>query len=432
MPRGTTEGSNRTPAWNDSNYLNGDSNHDCAQCHGYPPLAILAHTGATPTTCTNCHEHVNAAGTGFDDPSLHINGILDVGGDNCSDCHTNTNLSARHTVHTDPDTFLAGKSVSGGDWGNPATGWYDYSNTGGTPFMGCGNCHPNNEAAFHINGTKNLDFDPTNPAIPAGAIKLKHDSPEGFIQNTGVSVTCSSVYCHSTGYDDGSGFDYQTSPDWFGGVFIGDKCANCHGNSPNSGGKPGSLSHYNPDSYGMGIIGGHFVGIHYDNVFTGTTGLIQDVNSNNNAHGSVTTSTTISCQVCHNGTVTTMANDQNTVCATCHGVGAIGLQGDMIIAAASTTHINGQPDVVFMSGTVRSKTQIRDDITTVTELNDNWTRMNSYKQVNSYDESPQPLNASAVYDSGTKTCSTVACHNGKQIEWGATNISCESCHTDLP
>jgi predicted CxxxxCH...CXXCH cytochrome family protein len=301
--------------------------------------------------------------------SPHQNVVFN-GGDSCSDCHNNENLNGSHLKHTDPDTILAGRTLSGGDFGN-VTWWYQYSNTGGTPRAACGYCHPNTDAT-HINGITNLNFDPNEVGLPGGTLKGLNGSPPVFFQNTGVSVTCSSVYCHSTGYDDGSGFDYQTSPDWFGGEFIGDKCANCHGNSPNSGGKPGSLSHYNPDSYGMGIVGGHFVGIHYDNVYTGATGLIQDANSNNNAHGSAATSTTISCQVCHNGTVTTMANDQNTVCATCHGVGAIGLQGDMIIAAASTVHINGQPDVVFMPGNVRSKAQIRDDITTVTELNDNW------------------------------------------------------------
>ena len=182
----------------------------------------------------------------------------------------------------------------------------------------------------------------------------------------------------------------------------------------------------------MGIVGGHFVGIHYDNVYTGTTGLIQDINGNQNAHGDAATSTTISCQVCHNATVTTKINDKNTICMTCHGVGAIPLQGNMVIAAASTTHVNGMPDVVFMPGKVRSKAQVRDSITSVPELNDNWVRMNGYKQPTSHDESVLALNAAAQYNMGSKTCSSVACHNGNPVQWGVANITCNSCHTDLP
>ncbi|MHC4604101.1 MAG: CxxxxCH/CxxCH domain c-type cytochrome [Planctomycetota bacterium] len=432
MPRGTTEGNNMTPTWNDPGYLNGDSNHDCAQCHGYPPLAIPAHAGRGPGDCIICHDHVNAAGTGFTDPSLHVNGVLDGGGDNCSDCHSNANLSARHTVHTDPDTFLAGKTLSGGDWGNPATGWYDYSNTGGTPFMGCGYCHPNNEAVFHINGAKNLNFDPNEPGLTPGTLKGKNGDPQVFTQNTGVSVTCSSVYCHSTGYNDGTGYGYQTSPDWHGGSFAGDKCSNCHGNSPNTDGKLGSLSHYNPDAMGMGVPGGHFVGIHYDNVFTGANGLIQDANGNNNSHGDALTSQTINCQICHNTTVTSSANDQNTVCSTCHGVGSIPLMGDMVLEATSTTHVNGQPDIVFETIIMKSKAQIRDDITTVVELNNNWTRIDAYKQPGSHDESTDTLTNAAVYNAGSKTCVSVACHNGNLVQWGSTEVDCNSCHTALP
>ena len=173
MPRGTTEGLNKTPTWNDANYLTGNAGTDCKQCHGYPPLAIPAHIGnESPATCTICHEHVNALGNGFDDPSLHINGVLDGGGDNCTDCHNNANLSAGHLKHTDPNTVLAGKALSAGDYGH-VSWWYQYSNTGGVPQAACGYCHPNTQST-HMNGTKILNFDPAEAGLPAGTLKGKN------------------------------------------------------------------------------------------------------------------------------------------------------------------------------------------------------------------------------------------------------------------
>jgi predicted CxxxxCH...CXXCH cytochrome family protein len=150
MPRGSTNGNNTTPTWNDPNYLTGVAANDCAQCHGYAPLDIPVHTGKLPTDCQTCHNHVNAAGDGFDDASLHVNGVLDGGGDNCFDCHSSAGGPAAGVV---PDA-THGKHiqtpyvglVSSGDYGNFATNnWYGYSNTGGVPDMKCGFCHPQSD-----------------------------------------------------------------------------------------------------------------------------------------------------------------------------------------------------------------------------------------------------------------------------------------------
>ncbi|MBI5075449.1 MAG: CxxxxCH/CxxCH domain-containing protein [Nitrospirae bacterium] len=422
MPKGTSDGANRTPSWNDTSYLTGDPLHDCAQCHGYPPAAIAAHNGAGPTSCIICHDHVNSAGTGFVDVTKHINGTMDGGADNCSDCHTNANLSLTHQKHVDVTTILAGKKLSLNNYGE--VWFYGVSYVSGNPKFGCGYCHPST-VATHMNGIKNLNFDAYDVAA-SGTVKAKNAAPEAYTQNTGVSVICSSIYCHSNGYDDGTGYGYQTTPDWYGGAFSGDKCANCHGNSPNSGGKPGSLSHYNPNYMGMGVVGGHFVGIHYKNVFTGTTGLSKDASLRQNAHGTDATSTTINCQTCHNSTVSTVGNDLNTVCSSCHTSPS---KGTMSIDALSTTHINGTPDVGFAAGTINSKAQIRDDITSVTELNNSWLRNNGYKGgITSSDGSK----TAASYNPGSKSCSSVACHNGNSVTWGAINITCNSCHTSLP
>ncbi len=415
-------GNNKTPAWGDAAYLTGVAANDCAQCHGYPPGG--GHPGATPSTCKNCHPGVNDSGTGFIDPTTHVDGTVQAtGGDDCNGCHSNASLSARHMIHTNPDAVLAGKKLSTSDYGN-LVWWYSYSNIGGVATMGCGYCHPQ-DSATHMNGTRNLNFAP-NDTGAAGTLKAKNGSPANYTQNAGTSVICSSVYCHSNGYNDGTGYVYQTTPDWYGGNFSGDKCANCHGNSPNSGGKAGSLSHYNPNYMGMGVVGGHFVGIHYKNIFTGTTGLTKDGSNRQNAHGTASTSTTINCQTCHSSTVTMSGNDLNNVCNTCHSVST---KGTMTIAVSSTMHINGTPDVVFAAGTINSKAQVRDDIASVPELNSSWLRNNGYKGGSTSSDGSR---TTASYNPASKSCSSVACHNGNPVTWGAINITCNSCHTSLP
>lgn len=421
MPKGTTEGANRAPSWTDTNYLTGDPVHDCAQCHGYPPATLAVHNGAVPSSCIICHDHVNSSGTGFTNLSKHINGVVDGGGDNCSGCHTTANLSATHQKHVDADSILSGKKLSLNNYGQ--AWFYSVSYVNGTPKFGCGYCHPNT-IATHMNGIKNLNFDPYDAAA-SGTVKAKNGTPQTYTQTAG-SVICASVYCHSNGYDDGTGYVYQTTPNWYGGAFSADKCANCHGNSPNSGGKAGSLSHYNPNYMGLGVLGGHFVGVHYKNVFTGTTGLVKDGSNRQNAHGTDSTMSTIGCRTCHNSTVTTSGNDLNTVCSACHTSPS---KGTMSIDASSTMHINGMPDVAFSVDTIYSKAQIRDNITNVAELNNSWTRNNGYKSDASSSDGSK---TGGSYNSGSKTCSSVACHNGNSVTWGATNITCNSCHTSLP
>jgi len=113
------------PVWN-TPFLTGSStvgngsttsgSGDCSRCHSYPPLNAT-HLGKIATDCKGCHDHVNTAGSGFDTPSLHINGTVDVSGTNhsvpyyghnsttplssCTACH-NTSNSATVTYPAVP------------------------------------------------------------------------------------------------------------------------------------------------------------------------------------------------------------------------------------------------------------------------------------------------------------------------------------------
>ncbi len=300
-------------------------------------------------TCTTsaCHEHSITStidNLAFAKPS----------DDSCSSCHSDSGGPAGsdsgHNAHV--QTPYIG-SLSDGDYGNYGTNnWYYFDNTSGTPDMGCGYCHPR-DLSVHNNGSKNLGFDPTDTGA-AGTLKALYDPVENYAQTPGVSVTCSSTYCHSTGYiNPGTGkYVYVDSPDWYGGTFAGiaeDRCAGCHGNSPNStdataGQRVGSLSHYNPDFTGTGEEGGHFVSIHYNNIYDDDgAGLVENPASTLNAHGDASNlSTIINCDTCHYDTVVDSFNDQNTVCKTCHDDATASFRGDLDIKAGSTTHIDGR------------------------------------------------------------------------------------------
>ncbi|RJQ43512.1 MAG: CxxxxCH/CxxCH domain-containing protein [Nitrospiraceae bacterium] len=413
MPKGTTNGADRTPIWNNTNYLTGNAANDCSRCHGYPPSSLAVHSGKGATDCIICHNAgVNASGTGFTDPSSHINGTVNIS-DNCNDCHSSKGGPAPGNIADTPharhvQTPYVGK-VSTSDYGK-LPNWYSYSNLGGVPNKGCGYCHPQSSAT-HMNGVINLNLDP-NDTGAAGTMKGKNNTVQSYTQTQRVSVTCSSVYCHSSGYFDGSTYQYKSSPNWYGGTFVGDKCDDCHGNMPDTS------SHM---THGR-------IAIHYDTIYNGTNGLLPAGAASGGGHGDPNTSTTINCNLCHNNVVKMAANDKNTVCAVCHAATPV---GTMVIDPSATSHVTGTADINFANVIIRSKAQIRDDITTVTELNTYWQRNNGYKQgASSYDSSKATLASQATYSNGT--CSNVSCHNGFDITWNTNISTCAACHQDVP
>jgi len=304
----------------------------------------------------------------------------------CNFCHKSLPTSGSHAAHV---------AIAATAYGSTTV-----SSTAGSYDFGCANCHPTNPAN-HVDGSVEI--------VLAGVGQLKSKNSPTAAYNS-VTKTCTGVYCHSNGT--AASAATATTPAW-GQTFAnvgGDPCAKCHANSPT-----GTAAH-----------GAHAVGIHYDNVYTGTIGTALAGSGAANAHGNATTSTTINCNTCHYNTVQKARNKNNTLCAACHS-------GD----AASTTltgadldkrhHIvNGTPEVSFAPGTVLSKAQLRDNITSVAELNNNWTRTNGYKSAISSDVSK----ATPTYSSGS--CSSVSCHNGNAVSWNAGSLSCKACHTTLP
>jgi predicted CxxxxCH...CXXCH cytochrome family protein len=351
--------------------------------------------------CTACHLH----STGFQ-----------ASGDDCIDCHSSaggptpgTTPDSAHAAHI--GSYSVSGAVSTNDYGNTNGGtnadWVAVNIIGATEDyeFGCGNCHPV-DPAFHMNDVVNLTLN-NNHGGTLKSLNNVSDDDSGYTQDP---VTCSAAYCHSKG--DGT-FDV-TSPEWYTQTVSGN-CDDCHGNSP--------------DTNAHGV---HVVGIHYDNIYTGTIGLATAGTGNTDSHGSSTYSSTINCNTCHYNTVDASANDKNTLCATCHTASP---QGDMAIASGSATHLNGTADVALDAISVKSKAQVRDDITTVADLSESWDRTVSgaaYKALGAYDSARQALNTGTMFNNTTKTCSAVACHNGNSITWDAGSVSCNRCHTGMP
>lgn len=402
------KGTFKTVAW-------GVTSTGCNFCHDNPPA------GGHPSDadCSKCHNHVAAADNAFTDLTKHINGTVEAQVDSCTTCHgagaykDPETADPDHKAHTSVATFLAGKTISGGGLGG--AGWYSVSyDATSKPLMGCGQCHPAN---LHRDGTVQTDLDPAGETIAAP--NAKRNNLAGAMFN---GSQCSSVYCHSDGVTDGS---YINSPTWDATAFNANlTCASCHGNSPTTG-----------------THNWHEVGIHYktlydddgDGLMPAAAAPATDAGA---AHGNTATADTIGCQTCHNNTVAAEYNAGNSVCGTCHVDSNAPATGNelAVIKASSTAHLDGAKTVIFGSLTgFKSKSQLRNDITTVPALNSSWTRTNSYKAAagNSYELGK---NAAPTWDSGAKTCSTVDCHNGIVTPaWsGGSSANCLACHTTLP
>jgi len=304
---------------------------------------------------------------------------------------------------------------------------------------GCSNCHPQ-DSLLHANGSVNVTLNAANTGGGgnAGSLRARNSAtadglaasngPSGIYGTTRVSVRCSAAYCHSNGY--AVNLKYMITPDWYGPAYTGDKCAMCHGNSPNANdplNQPGSPAHYSKNFLGFAnVSGGHLRGIHTNQIFTGTIGLAPAGNTATGSHGNAGTSTTINCNICHNKTVTSSANDKNVACVACH-TALPKNPADLI--ADKRFHVSGNVDVSFASIRVKSKAQLRSGSYDAAI----WSRQVGYKVSGAYDAAFKTFTTATQWDSATKTCSNISCHNGKTVKWGDTGgtTSCASCHSSL-
>jgi len=304
--------------------------------------------------------------------------------------------------------------------------------------FGCSNCHPLS-AVNHYNST--IDVTLKKDEAGVGTLRAKNSATavginvagSGITGTSKVSIRCSMAYCHSNGNP--ANLVYATTPDWYGGSFTGDRCANCHGNAPNST-IAGSRSHYNNRFLGYtGTPGGHQISIHAMGIYSSPSALAKAGTTGRSSHGNPATATTISCNICHYETITTARNDDNPACKSCHYAGnTVGaLAGNPATIADKSKHVNGLVNVAFQPVAVISKAQVRQKYYVTHAYSSVWKRNVGYKVSGSHDVAKRPLDTATMWDASTKTCSNVACHMGNSVKWtdndGATE--CISCHGSL-
>ena len=392
---------------------------------------------AQSRTCSTVACHSNGKG-GYQDAKWGESS-------NCALCHALNKLSRGHAFHvytssvnnpTFYDNYTANRSNSAA-----APRRYNY---------GCANCHPVVNPN-HMKGEVLIDLYPGNQNV-VGFLRSRNGSlivnstggvPAGTAGSgttlEGNKLYCDNVYCHSNGYS--TDLRYVKTPDWFAGNFsdTGDRCANCHGNSPNSdpADMPGSPSHFNQDWLGTATEGGHFMGIHAKTITNKGTaesqetfiGLLSPGATEPASHGVASSSTTVSCNTCHWDTIQTSANFGSIQCSGCHTT------PDTRAYAAiwdKGTHINGQVKVAFQPGQVKSKAQLRDVSFATVSSSTLWHRNGVYKSATGFDSSKLSLSAAGSWSGAN--CSNVVCHFNNQVPWTVptgTSIACDSCHSSM-
>ncbi|MBJ6752789.1 CxxxxCH/CxxCH domain-containing protein [Geomonas sp. Red421] len=347
-------------------------------------------------TCTNVSCH---AGTGYTATNAVWGATLD-----CKGCHAT--LSGAHTRHvgtawgTLPFYNYTANLSSGSD--TDGVTWRAYG-------FGCANCHPVT-LANHMNGSVEVEL---NTVTGASTLRKKN-TVAGLIGSTGLgTVACSNVYCHAD----------TTTPQWNQTYTAATRCSGCHENAPST------------DSHAA-----HAVGIHYDDIFSGTSGLLPAAGAVgvNAGHGDPAQSTTIGCNICHYTTVNVARNKYNSSCSTvaCHG-NTTGNNADALGASRITNlanHVNGRNDIAFVPNAyMKSKAQVTDAaFVNYTGGVAGWNKTRTYKQgVTSYDTSKNYLTV-GTYSNGS--CSNIVCHSGNAVHWvndfgGARD--CTMCHLNL-
>jgi predicted CxxxxCH...CXXCH cytochrome family protein len=215
-------GTNKSPIWSQKTYLTAAG---CGTCHGFPP-GNAAHTGFTSsTTCKTCHPHVNATNTGFDDPTRHVNGVIDVSGgahtfpfpgsvhlsaagsapfSGCvtSGCHTNGSVVGTYPVATGTPPDCRGCHTKASP-GNSCGSCHGSASSGGRPsgsaFPDVAGAHGNHNSftcslCHGSSGTGNASHGPSN--------RTAHSDANVVIQFTGEAATM--IFTRS-GLNDGRG-----------------------------------------------------------------------------------------------------------------------------------------------------------------------------------------------------------------------------------
>jgi predicted CxxxxCH...CXXCH cytochrome family protein len=165
----------------------------CAQCHGYPPQ-----NGHATSGCSSCHAHLNTDNLTFNNPSLHINGVVDALSSSCDSCHGYP--PAKPGFAGAPGNWAGSKAENypGGGGAHTIPNHVSKSALPSEGFSNCSKCH--NQADHQISP---LAFTPSqNIRVRLDqSFRLESTKQSIYVSNqldgsAHQTGTCSNISCH--------------------------------------------------------------------------------------------------------------------------------------------------------------------------------------------------------------------------------------------
>jgi predicted CxxxxCH...CXXCH cytochrome family protein len=214
MPGGDTSGTNKTPTWNDPNYLPATlTAAACGTCHGFPPSTASGHPAVTipagfPTTASigvtcNCHANINTAGNSyaniFVNKALHINGTVDVGaGGACNACHGYPPAKAGFAGTQNNWSSARTENYPGGGGAHTIANHVSNTAQPGEGFSNCSNCHnpadhQMSPTVFNPSQNIKVSVNQRNRFEAAKQFKYSSNRLDASAHRTGI---CSNTSCH--------------------------------------------------------------------------------------------------------------------------------------------------------------------------------------------------------------------------------------------
>ena len=197
-------GTNTTPVWTTVNA----NQATCGTCHGLPPEA----PHPSGTNCEPCHGMVVDGAGNFVDPSLHINGIVEVVDTSCGSCHGGE-LNAAPPVDTQGGTATSLVTVGAHQAHLGASDWHRE--------VLCEDCH---DVPSAVDDPGHLDAAPAD--FQWSALASADGAAPSFDR---TQATCSSTYCHGATLIPGGSI---VEPSWTTVDGSQAACGTCHGMPP--------------------------------------------------------------------------------------------------------------------------------------------------------------------------------------------------------
>ncbi len=347
----------------------------CNACHGMPPNDA-DHAGVGPTQCDGCHTDTAGPGGTIRDPSLHVNGIVEMSA-SCDACHGQNGSPA-------PPKDLSGNISS-----NKVGAHSAHLSAADGADVPCNTCH---RVPVKYSDPGHVDDADNTAEITFGGIA-------GTSPTYSFSLlTCTNTYCHGATLPGG-----KSVVTWNAPVGSESTCTSCHGMPPNDAAHQGVAADSCADCHDLVAGSGQTIlpsgrALHIDGTVQVSGGACGSCHATPPDKGNEDYSGGGGAHAVH-------VNQANIECSVCHGNNGSGPQhnqGNDTVAAANV-------DIVFSSSV---------SFPAGTTMNNG---------------------SSASYDRGTKTC-RVGCHNPRSgnppespnlnnaISWTASSPGCSGCH----